>query len=56
MAYAVTKALGSGAPGSLVALLAGGSVQIGVFMAAAHLMRLPEVRAMVGIVRGRLGR
>ncbi|MFG3117881.1 murein biosynthesis integral membrane protein MurJ [Streptomyces sp. NPDC048197] len=54
--YAVTKALGSGVPGSLVALLAGGSVLIGVFMAIAHLMRLPEVSAMVGMVRGRLGR
>ncbi|GAA2315134.1 hypothetical protein Scani_49130 [Streptomyces caniferus] len=56
VAYAVTKALGSGVPGSLVALLAGGSVLLGVFMAIAHLMRLPEVSAMVGMVRGRLGR
>ncbi|MFF8790952.1 murein biosynthesis integral membrane protein MurJ [Streptomyces sp. NPDC015125] len=56
VAYAITRALGSGAPGSLVALLAGGSVLLGVFTAIAHLMRLPEVSAMVGMVRGRLGR
>ncbi|MCX5451408.1 hypothetical protein [Streptomyces nigrescens] len=37
MAYAITKALGSGAPGSLVPLLAGGSVLLGVFTAIAHL-------------------
>ncbi|MEU9122424.1 murein biosynthesis integral membrane protein MurJ [Streptomyces sp. NPDC048506] len=56
VAYAVTTALGSGALGSLAALLAGGSVLLGVFMGVAHLMRLPEVSAMVGMVRGRLGR
>lgn len=55
VAYTITKALGSGAPGSLAALLAGGSVLLGVFITIAHLMRLPEVSAMVGMVRGRLG-
>ncbi|MFK0018670.1 murein biosynthesis integral membrane protein MurJ [Streptomyces sp. NPDC090798] len=56
VAYAVTEAVGSGALGSLVALLAGGGVLLGVFAAIAHFMRLPEVAAMVGMVRGRLGR
>lgn len=56
VAYAVTEALGSSALGSLVALLAGGSVLLGVFAAIAHFMRLPELSAMVGMVQGRLGR
>ncbi|MFF3830679.1 murein biosynthesis integral membrane protein MurJ [Streptomyces sp. NPDC002458] len=56
VAYAVTKALGSTASGSLAALLAGGLVLLGVFLAVAHLLRLPELSALTGMVRARLGR
>ncbi|MFJ9415977.1 murein biosynthesis integral membrane protein MurJ [Streptomyces sp. NPDC101227] len=55
-AYAVTRALGGGVWGSLAALLAGGGVLLGVFVAVARRMRLPEFDAMAGMVRGRLGR
>lgn len=56
MGYAVTQALGSNALGSLVTLLAEGSVLLGVFVLLAHWMRVSELSAMVGMVRGRLGR
>ncbi|MEU8780300.1 murein biosynthesis integral membrane protein MurJ [Streptomyces sp. NPDC048637] len=56
VAYAVTQAVGSDALGSLVTLLAGGSVLLGVFVLLAHWMRVSELSAMVGMVRGRLGR
>ncbi|MFJ6749382.1 murein biosynthesis integral membrane protein MurJ [Streptomyces sp. NPDC091266] len=56
VAYAVTQGLGSGAMGSLAALLAGGCVLLGVFAVLAHRMRLPELNALVTMVRGRLGR
>ncbi|MFE0177680.1 murein biosynthesis integral membrane protein MurJ [Streptomyces sp. NPDC059002] len=55
-AYAVTQALGQGVFGSLVALLAGGAVLLGVFFVAAKRMRIAELNSMVGMVRGRLGR
>ncbi|MFH9612685.1 murein biosynthesis integral membrane protein MurJ [Streptomyces pratensis] len=56
VAYAVTGALGSSAAGSLAALVAGGIVLLGVFVAIAHLLRVPELSALTGMVRGRLGR
>ncbi|NUK08600.1 murein biosynthesis integral membrane protein MurJ [Streptomyces lunaelactis] len=56
VAFAVTQGLGNGAAGSLVALLAGGIVLLGVFFIAAKRMRIEELNAMVGMVRGRLGR
>ncbi|WP_432142347.1 murein biosynthesis integral membrane protein MurJ [Streptomyces sp. bgisy084] len=56
VAYALTLAVGSGALGSLVTLLAGGCVLLGVFVLLAHWMRVAELSAMVGMVRGRLGR
>ncbi|MFD5393557.1 murein biosynthesis integral membrane protein MurJ [Streptomyces sp. NPDC127097] len=56
VAYALTLAVGSGALGSLVTLLAGGCVLLGVFVLLAHWMRVAELNAMVGMVRGRLGR
>uniref|UniRef100_A0AAU3GMM4 Murein biosynthesis integral membrane protein MurJ n=1 Tax=Streptomyces sp. NBC_01401 TaxID=2903854 RepID=A0AAU3GMM4_9ACTN len=56
VAYAVTTALGSGAAGSLASLLAGGLVLLGVFLAVAHFLRLPEVSALTAMVRGRIGR
>ncbi|MEU6080298.1 murein biosynthesis integral membrane protein MurJ [Streptomyces sp. NPDC047108] len=55
-AYGITQALGSGALGSLASLFAGGILLIGVFYAAARRMRIEELTAMVGMVRGRLGR
>jgi putative peptidoglycan lipid II flippase len=56
VAYGVLMALGSGAGGSLVALVVGGVVLMGVFFVAARRMRIEELNAMVGMVRGRLGR
>lgn len=55
-AFAVTQGLGSGAVGSLAALVGGGIVLLGVFFVAAKRMRIEELNAMVGMVRGRLGR
>ncbi|MEW2630230.1 murein biosynthesis integral membrane protein MurJ [Streptomyces sp. NPDC048389] len=56
VAYGVLMALGSGAGGSLVALVAGGVALMSVFFVAARRMRIEELNAMVGMVRGRLGR
>ncbi|NWF26807.1 murein biosynthesis integral membrane protein MurJ [Streptomyces sp. PKU-EA00015] len=55
-AFGVMTGLGSGAGGSLVALVAGGAVLMGVFLVAAKRMHIEELNAMVGMVRGRLGR
>ncbi|MCJ1678686.1 murein biosynthesis integral membrane protein MurJ [Streptomyces sp. APSN-46.1] len=56
IAYAVTQWLGSGALGSLAALVSGGIALAAVFLAAAKRMRIEELNAMVGMVRGRMGR
>ncbi|MDH2388213.1 murein biosynthesis integral membrane protein MurJ [Streptomyces sp. HNM0663] len=56
VAFAATRAFGSGAAGSLAALAGGAVVLLGVFFAAAKRMRIEELNAMVGMVRGRLGR
>lgn len=56
VAYAVLHGLGSGALASLVALAGGGIVLLGLFFVAAKKMRIEELNAMVGMVRGRLGR
>ncbi|ROQ97020.1 putative peptidoglycan lipid II flippase [Streptomyces sp. 2132.2] len=55
-AYAVTQWLGSGVTGSLAALAAGGVALAAVFLVAAKRMRIEELNAMVGMVRGRMGR
>jgi putative peptidoglycan lipid II flippase len=55
-AYAIAQVLGSGVAGSLAALAGGGLVLIAVFYIAAKRMRVEELTAMVGMVRGRLGR
>ncbi|MFE5872970.1 murein biosynthesis integral membrane protein MurJ [Streptomyces roseifaciens] len=55
-AYGITQALGQGMLGSLASLTGGGLVLIGVFYLAAKRMRIEELTAMVGMVRGRLGR
>ncbi|MFI8824214.1 murein biosynthesis integral membrane protein MurJ [Streptomyces sp. NPDC053431] len=54
--FALLKVLGEGALGSLVALVVGGAVLLGVFFVAAKRMRIAELNSMVGMVRGRLGR
>ncbi|MFD8920013.1 murein biosynthesis integral membrane protein MurJ [Streptomyces sp. NPDC059569] len=56
IAYAVLNALGSSALSSLVALLGGGLALLALFFVAAKKMRIEEMNAMVGMVRGRLGR
>ncbi|WP_435127405.1 murein biosynthesis integral membrane protein MurJ [Actinacidiphila sp. bgisy144] len=52
----ILKALGGGAAGSLAALVVGGGLMMGVFVIAAKRMRIEEMTAMIGMVRGRLGR
>jgi putative peptidoglycan lipid II flippase len=54
--YGITQALGYGALGSLSALVGGGIVLLGVFVVTAKRMRVQELNAMFGMVRGRLGR
>ncbi|MFD7610053.1 murein biosynthesis integral membrane protein MurJ [Streptomyces sp. NPDC059828] len=54
--FLLLRTLGAGALGSLVALIAGGVVLLGIFFVAARKMRIEELNAMVGMVRGRLGR
>jgi putative peptidoglycan lipid II flippase len=55
-AHGITGVLGDGFVGSLAAVI-GGVVLLGaVFYAAARRMRIEELTAMVGMVRGRLGR
>ncbi|UGQ08884.1 murein biosynthesis integral membrane protein MurJ [Yinghuangia sp. ASG 101] len=51
-----TNAMGSGFGGSLAAVLAGTVVMIVVFVIAASRMRIEEMSAMTGMVKGRLGR
>ncbi|MFD3513198.1 murein biosynthesis integral membrane protein MurJ [Streptomyces sp. NPDC058657] len=54
--YALSQALGQGILGSIAALVVGGAVLLGVFFVAAKKMRIAELNALVGMVRGRLGR
>ncbi|MEU8507263.1 murein biosynthesis integral membrane protein MurJ [Streptomyces brevispora] len=54
--FALLHALGDGASGSLLALVCGGIVLLGVFIVAAKRMRIEEINGMVGMIRGRLGR
>ncbi|MER6121183.1 murein biosynthesis integral membrane protein MurJ [Streptomyces sp. NPDC001795] len=54
--YGIGHTLGQGVGGSLVALLFGGALLLGVFYVAARKMRIEELNSMVGMVRGRLGR
>ncbi|WP_447038562.1 murein biosynthesis integral membrane protein MurJ [Streptomyces sp. DSM 118878] len=54
--FAILRTMGTGALGSLVALVTGGVALIGVFFVAARKMRIAELNSMVGMVRGRLGR
>jgi putative peptidoglycan lipid II flippase len=54
--YAITGALGGGALGALASLVVGGGLLLGLFAAAAKRMRIEEMTALIGMVRGRLGR
>lgn len=56
IAYGIGQVLGNGVMGSLAALVGGGLILIAVFYIAAKRMRIDELTAMVGMVRGRLGR
>ncbi|QLE73007.1 murein biosynthesis integral membrane protein MurJ [Streptomyces rectiverticillatus] len=56
VAYGIGQVLGRGVLGSLASLTGGGLVLIAVFYIAAKRMRIEELTAMVGMVRGRLGR
>ncbi|RKN36032.1 murein biosynthesis integral membrane protein MurJ [Streptomyces hoynatensis] len=54
--FGVLGALGEGLVGSLAALAAGGLVLLALFYVAARRMRVEELTALIGMVRGRLGR
>ncbi|MFD7713326.1 murein biosynthesis integral membrane protein MurJ [Streptomyces sp. NPDC059786] len=54
--YGISKSLGQGVGGSMLALAGGGFLLFGVFFVAARKMRIEELNSMVGMVRGRLGR
>lgn len=54
--YGVWHSLGHGAAASLLSLALGAAVLGGIFFIAAKRMRIEEMTAMVGMVRGRLGR
>ncbi|GAA0446077.1 murein biosynthesis integral membrane protein MurJ [Streptomyces sp. NPDC046215] len=56
VAYGIGQVLGYGVAGSIAALIGGGLILIAVFYIAAKRMRIEELTAMVGMVRGRLGR
>lgn len=56
VSYGIGQVLGYGFAGSLTALVGGGLVLVAVFYLAAKRMRIDELNAMVGMVRGRLGR
>ncbi len=51
----VQRVLG-GWPGSVAALVVAGGLQLGVFVLIAKRLRIEELNAMLGMVRGRLGR
>ncbi|MGW0825452.1 murein biosynthesis integral membrane protein MurJ [Streptomyces sp. NPDC002845] len=54
--YGISRSLGQGVGGSMLALAGGGIILLGVFFVAARRMRIEELNSMVGMVRGRLGR
>lgn len=53
VAALVTRALGDGLVGSGIALVAGGLVLLGGYLGIARAMRMSELAALVGLVRGR---
>ncbi len=54
--FGMLELVGTGALGSLAALICGGVLLLGIFFVAAKKMRIEEVNGLVGMVRGRLGR
>ncbi|MFI1186688.1 murein biosynthesis integral membrane protein MurJ [Streptomyces californicus] len=54
--FGILELIGTGALGSLAALICGGLLLLGIFFVAAKKMRIEEVNGLVGMVRGRLGR
>lgn len=56
VAYFVLEKLGSEVLGSFAALAVGGIVLLGGFFVVARKLRIEEMNALVGMVRGRLGR
>ncbi|MFS8203174.1 murein biosynthesis integral membrane protein MurJ (plasmid) [Streptomyces sp. CWNU-52B] len=54
--YGIGHTLGQGVGGSFASLVVGGVVLLGVFYVTARRLRIEELNAMVGMVRGRLGR
>ncbi|GGR80925.1 lipid II flippase MurJ [Streptomyces rubiginosohelvolus] len=54
--FGILELVGTGALGSLAALVCGGVLLLGIFFVAAKKMRIEEVNGLVGMVRGRLGR
>lgn len=54
--YGIIHVMGHGAFASLLCLVVGFGILFGVFIVAAKRMRIEEMTAMVGMVRGRLGR
>ncbi|OCC11703.1 putative peptidoglycan biosynthesis protein MviN [Streptomyces sp. PTY087I2] len=54
--FGILELVGTGAAGSLAALICGGVLLLGIFFVAAKKMRIEEVNGLVGMVRGRLGR
>ncbi|MER8000158.1 murein biosynthesis integral membrane protein MurJ [Streptomyces sp. NPDC095613] len=56
VAYLVLNHVSGGALGSVLALVGGSVVLLGIFFVAAKKMRIEELNALVGMVRGRLGR
>ncbi|MEE1788110.1 murein biosynthesis integral membrane protein MurJ [Streptomyces sp. SP17BM10] len=55
VSLAVQRALG-GWPGSVASVVAAGGLQLAVFVLIAKRLRIEELNAMLGMVRGRLGR
>jgi putative peptidoglycan lipid II flippase len=53
VARLVTAGLGEGAAGSLAALVAGGVVMLGGYLLLARVLRIPELSALLGMVRSR---
>lgn len=54
--YALTRTLGDGALPSLLALTAGATTFLLIFLPTAHLLRIPELTALTAMVRSRTGR
>ncbi|MFE3371139.1 murein biosynthesis integral membrane protein MurJ [Streptomyces sp. NPDC059173] len=54
--FGILELVGTGALGSLAALICGCLLLLGIFFVAAKKMRIEEVNGLVGMVRGRLGR